>query len=187
MTSLAVDLVGAARISSTIISSVRSSLKQGIIIDNSRTIFMSIKTPQAILRVYHRLFAYNFVRFALIGFTGFIVNYIVLILIFDLLGAPITVSQLIGAESALLTTFIGNNFWAFRDHHHIPIKHKLAKYHVTSGTGIVITSTIVVVLVKHMHVYYGLALAISACVGMVWNFLFNKFVIFRRHKHAELY
>lgn len=110
------------------------------------------------------------------------VNYVVLAVLYDYLGLSIAISQIIGAEIALLTTFTGNNFWAFSHHHHIPIRRKLITYHGTAGTGILITSSCVIVLVKYAGFYYGLALAISACIGMVWNYTFNKLVVFRRHK-----
>ncbi len=130
--------------------------------------------------MYHKLFAHSLTRFLAVGLSGFLTNYVVLILLFDLLNIPIVPSQLLGAEVALLTTFTGNNFWAFRDHHHIPIRKKIVKYHLTSGAGIAITSTIVIVLVRYAHFYYGLALMLSACVGMVWNFVWNSVVIFKR-------
>jgi putative flippase GtrA len=131
------------------------------------------------------VFAYSVTRFLLIGSIGFVTNYIVLFVVFDLLGLPILFSQLLGAEIALLATFTGNNFWAFRDHHHIPVRTKLLKYHLTSGSTICITSTIVILLVHFAHFYYGLALAISACVGMVINFTFNSKLIFKRRAQEQ--
>jgi putative flippase GtrA len=139
-------------------------------------------TPEIVPKLYHRLFAHDFVRFVVIGGVGFVVNYVVLAVLYDGLGISITVSQIIGAEIALLSTFTGNNFWAFRHHHHIPVRKKLITYHGTAGTGILITSSLVIVLVKYAGFYYGLALAISACIGMVWNYTFNKLVVFRRQK-----
>lgn len=119
-------------------------------------------------------------RFACIGGVGFIVNYLVLAILYSWLKVPILISQIIGAETALLTTFTGNNFWAFTHHHHIPLRKKLLKYHGTNGAGILITSTTVILLVHFTSMYYGLALVIAACIGMIWNYTFNKKVVFRR-------
>lgn len=112
-------------------------------------------------------------------------NYVVLLVLFDLLKVPIVISQLIGAESALLTTFSGNNIWAFRDHHHIPLKTKLIQYHFSSGAGIGITSTMVIVLVHFAHLYYLIALILSACVGMIWNYVFNSKIIFKAKRDPD--
>ncbi len=130
--------------------------------------------------MYHRLTASDFLRFVVIGFCGFLTNYIVLIVLFDLIKLPILAAQIVGAEIALLTTFTGNNYWAFRDHHHISVRKKLLKYHVTSGAAICITTTTVVLLVRYGHLYYGLALVIAAAIGMIWNYLFNSKVIFKK-------
>jgi putative flippase GtrA len=139
-----------------------------------------MKTPEKLIAVYHKLLSYSFARFVIIGGLGFVANYLMLIILFDKLGIRILWAQLIGAEVALLTTFCGNNYWAFRDHHHIPLGHKLVKYHVTSGLGIAITSTMVIVLVDTFHLYYLVSLALAASVGMVWNFAFNSIVIFKK-------
>lgn len=119
-------------------------------------------------------------RFGVVGGCGFIVNYIALAILYSNLKMPIVPAQLIGAEAALLTTFIGNNAWAFRDHHHIPVRKKLVRYHGTSWAGIAITSTTVIVLVHFAKLHYGIALAISASIGMVWNYTWNHKVIFKK-------
>jgi putative flippase GtrA len=144
-----------------------------------------MKTPIFIAKVYHRIFARELMRFALIGFFGFVVNYAVLLVLFHLLKLPILLSQIIGAEIALLTTFTGNNFWAFRGHHHISIKKKIIKYHLTSGAAVCITTLLVVIQVKYLHLYYGLALVFAACVGLLWNYLFNKNVVFQLLKSEQ--
>jgi putative flippase GtrA len=105
--------------------------------------------------------------------------------LFDIIGLPIMPSQIIGAETALLATFIGNNFWAFTGHHHIPIRHKLAKFHATAGIGLVINSSVVIALVKYFHIYYGLALVVGSLAGLVWNYTMNKKIIFKTHHSNE--
>lgn len=115
------------------------------------------------------------------GGIGFLVNYGMLALIYDFLGAPILVSQIIGAETALLATFAGNNFWAFIGHHHIPIRNKIVKFHASAFAGLAINSTIVVVLVHYAHFYYGLALVIGSMAGLVWNYTLYKRFVFRTH------
>lgn len=131
--------------------------------------------------MYHKVFERTFVRFALIGALGFLVNYLLLYLLFDLNHIPIIAAQIVGAESALLATFVGNNYWAFRHHQHIPLKKKLLRYHLSSGTGILITTTFIIFLVRYAHLYYGIALTLAAGVGMFWNFIFNNKVIFTRN------
>ena len=108
-----------------------------------------------------------------------------LALIYDLIGAPILVSQVIGAETALLATFVGNNFWAFVGHHHVPIGHKLLKFHLSAFAGLAINTTFVVVLVDYAHIYYGLALVVGSAAGLIWNYTLYKHFVFKKHPHEE--
>lgn len=134
--------------------------------------------------VYHKIFSHKFVRFLLVGSVGFVINYIFLTITYRLLHIPIFISQLLSAEIALLATFTGNNFWAFRGHHHISIKSKLLKYHLTSGSGIIINTLIVGSLVKYAGLYYGLALVCGTFVGLVWNYIFNIKLIFKTERNS---
>ena len=107
-----------------------------------------------------------------------------LAIFFDLLKAPIIIAQVIGAETALLATFVGNNFWAFKGHHHVSIKKKLLKFHASALTGLLINSSLVVVLVHYAKFYYGLALVVGSIAGLVWNYTLYKRFVFK--PHAEL-
>jgi len=102
-----------------------------------------------------------------------------LALLYGTLKTPILFAQIVGAETALLATFTGNNFWAFKGHHHISFKRKLLTFHATAGIGILINSSCVVLLVRYAHIYYGLALVVGSCVGLIWNYTLNKKVVFK--------
>jgi putative flippase GtrA len=142
---------------------------------------MSIKPHPALVNSYYRLIAYDKVRFVVVGGLGFVVNYAMLALIYDLLGAPILIAQIAGAETALLATFAGNNFWAFIGHHHVSIRKKIVKFHISALAGLVINSTCVVVLVRYAHLYYGLALVVGSVAGLVWNYTLYKRFVFATH------
>src|ERR1035437_9578837 len=101
---------------------------------------MYIKIPKWLPRAYNKFFAHDLMRFIFVGGMGFVVNFLMLAFLFDILNLPILPSQIVGAETALLATFLGNNFWAFVGHHHIPIRKKLIKFHGTAGIGLLIHS-----------------------------------------------
>jgi len=113
---------------------------------------------------------------------GFIVNYLMLTILFHLLGISIVISQIISAEMALLATFIGNNFWAFKNHHHISVYNKLIKFHVSGIAGLFINSSLVITLVNYLHLYYGFALVIGSLVALIWNFTLYKHFVFKQPK-----
>lgn len=138
-----------------------------------------------LLQLISRLFIHDIVRFVFVGGLGFIVNFLMLALLYDTFSIPIWASQLVSAEAALLATFFGNNYWAFRGHQHIPVKKKLLKFHATAGVGILINSTFVIALVKFLHMYYGLTLVIGSIAALAWNYTMNKKVIFKSEKATK--
>lgn len=148
-------------------------------IDSFSIFFKSMKLPDRFTTIYNKLFAHDITRFVFVGGVGFVVNFLMLALLYDVFNLPISVSQIIGAETALLATFVGNNFWAFVGHHHISVKKKLIKFHATAGIGILINSGCVIALVKYAHFYYGLALVVGSLAGLAWNYTMNKKVIFK--------
>jgi len=83
---------------------------------------------------------------------------------------------------ALLATFIGNNFWAFKNHHHISVYNKLIKFHVSGIAGLFINSSLVITLVNYLHLYYGFALVIGSLVALIWNFTLYKHFVFKQPK-----
>ncbi len=102
-----------------------------------------------------------------------------LVLLFDILNIPILVAQIAGAETALLATFFGNNFWAFKGKHYHAFWNKIARFHASALGGLLINSTLVVVLVKYGHLYYGAALVIGSVCGLVWNYTAYKKFVFK--------
>ncbi len=137
---------------------------------------------QRVIRLYNTWIKRSFIRFAIVGTVGFIVNYISLIALYDVLSLPIVIAQLFGAELALLATFTGNNYWAFTGHEHHPTHKKFAKFHMTAWAGIGINSGIVIALVHYGHVFYGLALAIGSAVALIWNYILNSKFVFSKSK-----
>jgi putative flippase GtrA len=143
---------------------------------------MYIKLHPSLVKSYYKLIAYDKIRFLVVGTVGFLVNYGMLALFYDLLGASILIAQIIGAETAMLATFVGNNFWAFVGHHHVKKRVKLLKFHASALAGIIINSSCVVILVHFFHVYYGLALIVGSLAGLVWNYTLYKRFVFKPHK-----
>lgn len=140
---------------------------------------MVLKTPQWLLRAYNKLFAHELVRFIFVGGMGFVINFIMLALLYGILGLLHPVSAAISIEVALLATFWGNNFWAFVGHHHIPVREKLIKFHATAGIGAGINYGCQIVLVDYLHAYFGLGLVVGSLAGLVWNYTMNKKIIFK--------
>jgi len=125
------------------------------------------------------LFALNKIRFLTVGSVGFVVNYLILTVFYGIFHLPILFAQIIGAETALLATFVGNNFWAFNNHRHISVRKKLIRFHLSAGLGLIVNSGLVVILVHFAHLYYGVALVIGSCVALICNYTLYKHFVFK--------
>lgn len=140
---------------------------------------MSIYTDSSLFKMYYKLISYDKARFIVVGGIGFIVNYIGLTILFDILKIDIVVSQVVAAELAVVATFFGNNLWTFRFDHHHSLLNKLVRYHLGALVGIVINDLLVILLVHYVHVYYGIALVIGSAAALLWNYSIYKRIVFK--------
>lgn len=145
---------------------------------------MSINIHQPLLKSYYKLFSNEVIRFLTIGGVGFIVNFIMLTILYHHFKMPIVIADTLSAETALIATFFGYNFWAFKGHHHISKRNKFLKFQISAAIGVIINITIVSLLVRYAGLYYGLSLVIGTLTGLIWNYNLNKRVIFKSSNNS---
>jgi putative flippase GtrA len=132
-----------------------------------------------LVKSYYNLISSDKIRFLVIGGVGFVINYVLLAITYSGLHLPIHLAQIISTELALVSTFIGNNYWAFKGHHHISIHKKFLKFQTSALAGLLVNYACQVILVHYAHMYYGLALAIGTLAGLIWNYFFYKKFVFK--------
>ena len=124
----------------------------------------------------------DFVRFCIVGALGFIINFSLLTLLFKVLGIHVFVAQLISSEIALFNNFVLHHNWTYRDNvTNKSIKNLLIQFHMSSWSAILGSSAIVSIGVKVFDMHYFVALVIASATGLLWNFGWTKFVIWRHH------
>jgi putative flippase GtrA len=129
----------------------------------------------------------DFVRFCLVGATGFIINFALLTLLYKLLGWPVFVAQLLASEVSLFSNFILHNQWTYkRNHVTKTIPQLLVQFHASSWAAILGSSLIVSILVDAIKIDYVIALIISSGVALLWNFSWTKFFIWRSETRPQL-
>jgi dolichol-phosphate mannosyltransferase len=122
----------------------------------------------------------RFLRFAVVGLSGVVVDMGLLFLLSDpsMLGWGLTRSKLIAAEMAILNNFLWNDLWTFRDvsAHQRGLKarlRRLGKFQLICLAGVAL-NTILLNLqfnLLGMNRYLANAIAIAAVTG--WNFWLN--------------
>lgn len=129
----------------------------------------------------------DFVRFCIVGGTGFVINLAILVLLTKVFDIRIFIAQLIGAEIALFSNFILHHNWTYK-------KNKVKKsvvslilqFHATSWPAIIGSTIMVSVGVSLLHMSQLVALIISSAIALVWNFVWSKYVIWKNITEKEI-
>ena len=129
----------------------------------------------------------DFVRFCLVGGTGFVINFVLLTLLYKILGLPLFLSQLIAGEVALFSNFLLHHNWTYKHKKtKKSITNLIVQFHVTSWMAIVGSAFLVSAGVHLLHLNYVIALILSSAIALLWNFGWSKFYIWRHHEHPEI-
>ena len=119
-----------------------------------------------------------FGKFAVVGVSGIIVNEGLLLLLTASLDMRVALAGLISIECSIITNFLLNNFWTWRERRTETFFIRLFRYHaVTAVSGG--TNYIILLLLTHMGMHHLLANLIGIGIGMLINFLFNHYWTFQ--------
>lgn len=134
-----------------------------------------------------RLLKIDFIRFCVVGGSGFLVNLTLLTFFHKILQAPLFFSQLISAEIALGCNFTLHHNWTYK-HHNVKktIKSLIIQFHATTWPAILGSALMVVVGVRAFHLSSTLALVLSSFIALFWNFGWSKFVVWRDITDTEI-
>jgi len=122
----------------------------------------------------------DFIRFCIVGGTGFLINLLLLNYFHIMLNLPIVISQLISAEVALFSNFMLHHHWTYRSNMVNKSMWKLiVQFHVTSWPAIIGSSIMVGIAVNTFHLSTIQALIISSGIALLWNFFWSKYVIWK--------
>lgn len=135
----------------------------------------------------HHLIKLDFVRFCIVGGTGFVINFMLLTIFRNALNFPVFLAQLIGAEIALFSNFMMHHHWTYKAHKvekNIPTL--LIQFHATTWPAIIGSTLMVTAGEKLLHFGNLLALAVSSAIALFWNFGWSKYVVWRDVTPAEV-
>lgn len=134
-----------------------------------------------------KLLKIEFIRFCIVGGTGFLINFALLYLLNQVLGVYIVIAQFIGAEIALFSNFILHHNWTYKSHKVEKTKHALIiQFHLTTWPAILGSVAMVSLSVKVFHLSNFVALLISSAISLIWNFFWSKYVIWRDVSPKEI-
>lgn len=122
----------------------------------------------------------RFIKFCLVGLSGCGVQFSVYWLLTRVAGINGHVALILSTEASILSNFILNDKWTFRDKKTGFILTRLGKFHMVSLGVILIYLVTYAVLHSLLGLYDLVTLAIAIGAGVIWNFTINVFWTWRR-------
>lgn len=127
-----------------------------------------------------RLLKIDFIRFCIVGGTGFLINLVILVFLNKVLDMHIFLAQLIGAEIALFSNFRLHDIWTYKHHRVEKKRHRmLVQFHMTTWPAILGSALMVTAFEKLLDFNNATALAVSSLIALLWNFFWSKYVVWR--------
>ena len=113
-------------------------------------------------------------KFGVVGSSGLVVDTFFLWFFTEIAGLYYLVSSPLATELSILSNFLLNNFWTFRQSSDPSgLFPRMLKFHVTSVAGFVIKFTILIGLTKLAGLHYLIANVVGVLVAFAWNYAIN--------------
>lgn len=120
------------------------------------------------------------------GGIGFTINFVLITILYKLLHLPLFLAQLIAGEVALFNNFVLHHNWTYKGHNvKKTIPALLVQFHATSWMAVLGIAFLVSAGVNYLHLNYLVALVVGAIGGMIWNYLWSKFIWHPKHAVIE--
>lgn len=137
----------------------------------------------------------RFMRFALVGIMGAVVDFGVFNLLTSAAGLPAVLSSIISFLMAVVSNFLWNRYWTYPDSRSKALHHQVSQFILVSLAGLLIRTPLFAWLEPNLIraassilkgmtsirlltptlVGHNIALAIAVIVVMFWNFYANRF------------
>jgi dolichol-phosphate mannosyltransferase len=127
----------------------------------------------------HPRFFKQFIKFAIVGTIGTVVDFSILIFLKEFLGFNLYVANGISFSCAVLNNYTWNSLWTFGDQakHHAQ---QLAQFAVVSIIGLALSQGFLYAFHDILGLWYIMAKGLAIVCVLFWNFLANRYWTFRR-------
>ena len=115
-------------------------------------------------------------KYALVAVSGIFVNYSILFLLYGYFGIYYLIAATIAIESSIISNFILNNIWTFRDRgRKESIIFKFFKFNLICFGGLLINISILALLKENFSFNVYVAELFRILGGFLWNFSLSNF------------
>lgn len=137
----------------------------------------------------------KFIRFAIVGTLGSVVDFGIFNLLATLLKVPAIGASVVSFSVAVVNNFIWNRYWTYPETRYVPLIKQLTQFVIVSVAGLAIRTPLFALIEKPLInlagkwipniltptiVGHNVALAIVIFVVLLWNFFVNRKWTFRQ-------
>lgn len=122
----------------------------------------------------------EFIKFMIVGAVGTVVNLGLLFILTEYFDLFYLVSSAIAIETSIISNFIFNDVWTFKQDKEKRFIKRALYYQVISLCSLAIQLIVVFILTDSFNIYYVLSGFIGIGVSFMLNFILNKYITFRR-------
>jgi dolichol-phosphate mannosyltransferase len=120
----------------------------------------------------------RFIKFAIVGLTGYFVNQGFLLLFYELVKLPLGVASPISIEIAIISNFVMNDYFTFADRRTGGIPSflgRLGKFNLVCSIGAAINYLSVLGFTDKFGLHYLISNTIGIALATLWNYFLNRF------------
>ena len=141
------------------------------------------KTLQKILTLRYWI---RFIKFNIVGLTGVFVNEGILMLLTNL-GLYYIYSSIVAIEISIISNFMLNDIWTFKDRRSGHILKRFVKFNILMLVGLVINLLILYVLTDLASLHYTISNLFGIAIASIARYLMSiKWAWLQPQKKAEL-
>lgn len=123
----------------------------------------------------------RFLKFAIVGGSGVIVNMGLLFILSDFFHIYYILSSIIAIETSIILNFILNDIWTWADRKKKSFIHRFIQYHVAVGiTAILVNWILLILLTEIFGLYYLISNLIGIGAGTLANYTINDLWTFNK-------
>ncbi|MDR0830800.1 MAG: GtrA family protein [Prevotellaceae bacterium] len=125
-------------------------------------------------------FYIQFLRFAITGIIGFVVDFGVLYALTEFCGWHYLLSATLGFVCGLIATYFLSVFWVFDKRRFNNAFSEFALFAVISGIGLLLNLFLMWFCTEIIDFHYLISKIISSVLVMFWNFFARKYILFSK-------
>lgn len=114
------------------------------------------------------------VRFGAVGAAGVLVNTALLALLVEVAGLGRPLAAVVATEGAIISNFVLNDRWTFRDaRSSLPWPRRAWRYHTVAVGGLAISVAVFTSLLRASSLHYAVANLGAISAATLWNYAMN--------------